>query len=118
MVVKSEIHDRSRLSTRSQALPGNADPEALPPITRITRSQALPGNADPEALPPITRLLVPRLCLVTQIRRLCLQFYQRNKALFPSKPSEAEPLEIDSQAEPGNQFKSQSLITSKIKNKK
>ncbi len=32
----------------------------------ITRSQALPGNADPEAL--------PRFCLVTQIRKLCLHF--------------------------------------------
>jgi hypothetical protein len=46
-----------------QAEPGN----------QSTRYQALPGNADPEALPPILR--------------------------------EAEPPDMDSQAEPGNQFK-------------
>ncbi len=59
-------------STRYQALPGNADREALPPIlfntceaepldmgsqaepgNQFTRYQALPGNTDPEALPPI-----------------------------------------------------------------
>ncbi|WP_193970785.1 hypothetical protein [Microcoleus sp. LEGE 07076] len=42
----------------------------------FTRSQALPGNADPEALPPIFLLA-----------------------------SEAEPLDIGSQAEPVNQLK-------------
>ncbi len=52
------------LVPRSQALPGNADPEAPPRSQRagtgapplqvplvFPRSQALPGNADPEALP-------------------------------------------------------------------
>jgi hypothetical protein len=39
-------------------------------------------------------LLVTRLCLVTQIRRLCL----------PEETREAEPLDIGSQAEPRNQL--------------
>ncbi len=44
-------------SPRSQALPGNADPEALPRPNPPTNpsispsSQALPGNSDPEAPP-------------------------------------------------------------------
>jgi len=42
-------------------------------------------------------LLVPRLCLGTQIRRLCLLFF--------SPIDEAEPLDISSQAEPRNQLK-------------
>ncbi|MEG4488711.1 hypothetical protein, partial [Microcoleus sp. D2_18a_B4] len=42
-------------------------------------------------------LLVHRLCLGTQIGRLCLQ--------FSSARGEAEPLDMDSQAEPGNQLK-------------
>ncbi|MEG4317755.1 MULTISPECIES: tetratricopeptide repeat protein [unclassified Microcoleus] len=51
-----------QLTTRSQALPGNADPEAQPQnpppqtqpkITGNTRYPALPGNADPEAQPQI-----------------------------------------------------------------
>jgi len=42
------------------------------------------------------RLLVTRQSLVTQIRRLCLQ--------FSGFPSEVEPLNIGSQAEPGNQL--------------
>ena len=46
-------------------------------IPTITRSQALLGNADPEALPPILPL---------------------------ATASEAEPLDIGSQALPGNQF--------------
>jgi hypothetical protein len=41
-------------------------------------------------------LLVPRLCLGTQIRRLCLLFF--------SPIDEAEPLDISSQAEPRNQL--------------
>ena len=76
--------------TRYLALPGNADPEALPPffaaealspfftaeaLPRFTRYLVLPGNADPEALPP---------------------FFA----------AEAEPLDIGSQAEPGNQLNS------------
>ena len=48
----------------------------------------------PFPYPKIIDLLVPRLCLVTQIMRLCLQFLSR----------EAEPLDIASQAEPGNQL--------------
>jgi hypothetical protein len=44
----------------------------------------------------LTYLLVPRLCLGTHIRRLCLQS-------FPAT-NEAEPLEIGSQALPGNQL--------------
>ncbi len=47
------------------------------PTIKSTRSQALPGNADPEALPPI---------------------------LLLGTASEAEPLDIGSQAEPGNQL--------------
>jgi len=39
-------------------------------------------------------LLVPRLCLGMPIERLCLE----------SSPSEAEPLDIGSQAEPRNQL--------------
>jgi len=39
--------------------------------------------------------LVPWLCLATQIRRLCLQF-----CLIAN---EAEPLDIGSPAEPGNE---------------
>jgi len=49
----------------------------------------------PFPYPKIIDLLVPRLCLVTQIMRLCLQFVSR----------EAEPLDIGSQAEPGNQLR-------------
>jgi hypothetical protein len=41
-------------------------------------------------------LLVTRLCLVTQIRRLCLQF---------SCKMEPEPLDIGSQVEPRNHLK-------------
>jgi hypothetical protein len=41
-------------------------------------------------------LLVPRKSLETQIRRLCLQFSYYK--------SEAEPLDIGSQEEPGNQL--------------
>ncbi len=36
-----------------------------------------------------TRLLVPRLCLVTQIRRLCLQFYQARQSLWISVPRQS-----------------------------
>ena len=46
--------------------------------TEETRSPALPGNADPEALPPPNSLLAG---------------------------DEAEPLDMGSQAEPGNQLK-------------
>jgi hypothetical protein len=42
-------------------------------------------------------ILVPWLCLGTQIRRLCLLFVEA---------IEAEPLDIGSQAEPGNQLTS------------
>jgi hypothetical protein len=43
----------------------------------------------------VPRLLVPRLCLGMHIQRLCL---------FLAKISEAEPLELGSQAEPRNQL--------------
>ncbi|MCC3412199.1 MAG: hypothetical protein JGK24_17810 [Microcoleus sp. PH2017_29_MFU_D_A] len=60
-----------------------------------TRSQALPGNADPEALPPIF-ILEKRDNLPT-----------RKARQFSWYKSEAEPLDIGSQAEPGNQLTSQ-----------
>jgi hypothetical protein len=56
---------------------GRQDAHLTIKSTRSTRSQALPGNADPEALPPIFLL---------------------------ATASEAEPLDIGSQAEPGNQL--------------
>ncbi len=72
--------------SRSQALPGNEYQEALPPLSVPIppRSQAVPGNEDPEALPPLS---VP---ILSQLNR------------------EAEPLEMRSQAEPGNKGKSRS----------
>ncbi|TAD97642.1 MAG: hypothetical protein EAZ78_03015 [Oscillatoriales cyanobacterium] len=54
----------------------------------ITRYQALPGNADLEALPPMFLSFVPLFLLF----------------------DEAEPLDIGSQAEPGNQL-NQLIIT-------
>jgi len=45
-------------------------------------------------------LLVPRLCLGMPIERLCLE----------SSPSEAEPRDIGSQAEPRNQFERKWLL--------
>ncbi|MEZ2227556.1 MAG: hypothetical protein ACBR12_23795, partial [Microcoleus sp.] len=47
--------------------------------------------------------LVTRLCLVTQIQRLCLHF-----CCFKS---EAEPLDIGSLAEPGNQLRASGYST-------
>ena len=71
----------------------------------IARSQARAWEADPEALPPPlsqARLFysLPGWSLGTQIRRLCLHFR-----------AEAEPLDMGSQADPGNQLR-QSLGTS------
>ena len=66
------LSNKHFLLPRSPALPGDADPEALPPVflrnrrgtasryrfpgtagEPVPRSRALPGDADPEALPPV-----------------------------------------------------------------
>src|ERR671932_2179306 len=68
-----------------QALPGNADPEARPPIfikslrgrarvkSVFTRSQALPGNADPEARPPIFMKSLRGRARVKSLPGICLE---------------------------------------------
>ena len=62
--------------TRFQALPGNADPEARPPIYSFTRSQALPaGNAYPEAQQPILMESLRGRARVKWVPRLLLGTY-------------------------------------------
>src|ERR671933_1429836 len=107
--------------TRYQALPGSADPEALPPsifprsggsasihFPQIRRLCLHPFSPDPEALPPS---IFPRSggsasIHFPQIRRLCLHPFSPDPEALPSSifPAEAEPLDIGSQAEPRNQL--------------
>jgi len=56
------------------------------------------GKVDVQILKAFSNkhFLVPRLCQGTPIRRLCL--------LFSSATDEAEPLDMGSQAQPGNQL--------------
>jgi hypothetical protein len=98
MLCPYKIRLYTMYSTCYQAEPGNTDPEALP--RNYTCSQALPGNADPEALP---HNLLP---FATRARASRYGFPGRAGNQLYS-PREAEPLDMGSQAEQGNQVYNQ-----------
>ena len=64
-----------------------------------TRYQALPGNADPEALPPIF-MEAYEVIFMEAYEVIFMEAYE---VIF-MEAYEAEPLDIGFQAEPGNQL--------------